>query len=82
MRRRDGERLIRNPERALWPEVLRLAMNDALHRLPADAVTRDMRKAERAKTIGWLTTLSRDLELVCDMAGVEKQSLIESFANR
>ena len=75
--RQIPERLIKNPERSLWAEVLRLAIKDVVKGPMIDGATAEVRDRERAKMLRWLTTPSRDLEMVCDLAGVEMEALIE-----
>jgi len=80
--RQIPERLIKNPERSLWAEVLRLAIKDVVKGPMIDGAPAAVRDRERAKTLRWLTTPSRDLQMVCDLAGVEMQSLIQNCGKR
>ena len=84
-RRKEGERTIDNPERALWAEVLRLAIEDALCTTlvaTPGGETAERRAREHAQAVAWLSKPSRDLEMVCDLAGVDMEVVIDRVSNR
>lgn len=83
--RKEGERTIDNPEQALWCEVLRLAIEDASCTTSVatpGGETAERRAREHAQAVAWLSKPSRDLEFVCDLAGVDMEILIERMVKR
>lgn len=72
----SGEaRHITNPERALWQAVLLQAVEEALHG-PKNTY-RLHRAREWQEARDYITTPSKDLEMVCAMAGVEMDAVVE-----
>lgn len=83
--RKEGERIIDNPEQALWCEVLRLAIEDALCTTSVatpGGETAERRAREHAQAVAWLSKPSRDLEFVCDLAGVDMDAVVGRVRTR
>lgn len=64
-----------HPERNLWCEVLLRAVDDALHGPQVNDGTSRLRVISEARS--YLTTPSKDLSLVCSLAGVDMEALID-----
>lgn len=62
-------------ERALWTEVLTLAISDALKGVPSGGSR--YRIADTVRAREYLTTPSKDLDFVCAGAGIDMESLID-----
>lgn len=72
----SGEcRHITNPERGLWQAVLLQAVEEALHG-PKNA-TPYQRPLMWREAREYITTPSKDLEMVCSLAGVEMEAVVE-----
>jgi hypothetical protein len=69
-----------NPERALWQMVLHQAVHDALHGPRGDIKTRYAELWQEARE--FIVTPSEDLAMVCAMAGVEMDAVIERMRHR
>ena len=65
------------PERNLWQECLCLLVNDALHGAAGDNREADTELARR-----YLTTPSADLSMVCHMAGLDPDAVIDRMRRR
>lgn len=70
--------IISNPERALWQMVLFQAVHDALH--GPKGVPRMQFARMRQEARDYITTPSKDLAMVCAMAGVEMDVNRAGFA--
>ena len=75
----DG-RVISNPERALWQAVLLQAVEEAL--TGPKNVTRLHRARMWQEARDYITTPSEDLAMVCAMAGVEMEAVVERMQRR
>ena len=72
----SGEaRHITNPEGGLWQAVLLQAVEEALHG-PKNTY-RLHRAREWQEARDYITTPSKDLEMVCSLAGVEMGAVVE-----
>ncbi len=71
---------ITNPEQALWQAVLLQAVEEALQ--GPKNVTRLQRAREWQEARDYITTPSKDLAMVCAMAGVEMEALVERMLIR
>lgn len=69
-----------NPERALWQMVLLQAVHEALHGPKGVRRMHSARLWQDARD--YITTPSKDLEMVCSMAGVEMDALVERIKLR
>lgn len=67
--------LITNPERALWQAVLLQAVEEALHGPKNIAPLHRAREWQEARD--YITTPSKDLAMVCALAGVEMDAVVE-----
>ena len=70
-----GDRGITNPEQALWQEVLYLAVQEALYGPKNVLRVHHARMWREARD--YLTTPSRDLAMVCALAGVDMEAVID-----
>ncbi|WP_137111943.1 hypothetical protein [Rhodobacter sp. SY28-1] len=66
---------IANPERALWQAVLLQAIEEALHGPKSVSTLHRAREWQEARD--YITTPSEDLEMVCSLAGVEMEAVVE-----
>lgn len=62
------QKIMENPEIAFWRAVIARAWADALH----DNASRDRDEARQ-----WLTSFSFDFRLVCQLADIDPESLME-----
>lgn len=72
----SGEcRHITNPERGLWQAVLLQAVEEALHGPKNVSPLHRARMWREARD--YITTPSKDLAMVCSLAGVEMDAVVE-----
>jgi hypothetical protein len=71
---------ITNPERALWQTVLLQAIEEALNG-PKNA-TKAQRDQMWQEARDYITTPSNDLAMVCALAGVEADAVVERMRSR
>lgn len=66
---------ISNPERALWQMVLHQAVHDALHGPKGIPRMQFGQRWQEARD--YITSPSEDLAMVCAMAGVDMEAVVE-----
>lgn len=67
-----------NPEKTLWQEVLYQAIQDALYGIPAGCgINKENRINKTKEARQYLTTPSKDLSMVCNLAGLDMQAVIK-----
>lgn len=74
---RESSRIIRNPERDLWQSVLLMAIEDALTGPKDLKGNQELRALQRRRACTYVTRPSKDLSIVCGLAGVDMEALID-----
>tara|TARA_R110002049_G_scaffold10127_1_gene50172 strand:- start:135003 stop:135707 length:705 start_codon:yes stop_codon:yes gene_type:complete len=70
------------PEQDLWREVLHQAVCDALYGASGSAASVDARIMNTRAARAYITTPSRDLSLVCDLADLDMTAVCEAMTKR
>ncbi|MDR7125550.1 hypothetical protein [Pseudotabrizicola sp. 4114] len=71
------------PEQDLWQNVLLLVVQDALHGSVSDSSKLPTRRAHACQSArDYLTTPSLDLSMVCAMAGLDMQAVIDNMTRQ
>lgn len=75
-----GKLLVANPERALWQAVLLQAVEEALHGPKNVSPLHRAREWQEARD--YITTPSEDLAMVCSLAGVQMDAVVDRMRVR